>query len=284
MMLNVKFTTRNKGFIWHLTGCEEVRLLLKCPFWLRQYKWPLWACSEILGLINHHTLPRMGGDVTSAPRPLWGVGEEERGETTVHKSGLSYPKVRPLKSQWGSAGQSDSLAFICMPWHHRSILWLLSLLSCQRNQSPNLPFPNCLRLIIAWTVANAGLKEALMRYCSLISCFKGRRQSVYFAWKRSLMGDLLFFCWGQAELCYLRTVETAEVFYSCCSSPLAISLPCARIKSYEWSPAACPPLWQPPLCRAAAMIHSPAALPVAGFPAFGCPGKPWGITRSAVRS
>lgn len=117
-----------------------------------------------------------------------------------------------------------------------------------------------------------------MRYCSLISHFKGKRQSVYFAWKRSLMSNLLCFCWGQAELCYLQNTETAEVVCSYCSLPLAISLPCTGIKSYEWSPAACLHLWQLPLCWASAPIHSPAFPPMAVFPAFGCPGRPWGIT------
>ena len=117
----------------------------------------------------------------------------------------------------------------------------------------------------AWTVVSPGLKEALMRYRSLISHFKGRRQSVYFAWKRSLMSNLLFFCRGQTELCCLQNRETAEVVYGYCSLPLATSLCCARIKSYELSPAACPYLRQLPPRWGAATTHSPAFPPMAAF-------------------
>lgn len=81
MMPNFKFCTRNKGFLLHLMGCEEVGLLLKCPFPFVNTSDLFWVCAEIWGLINHHCRPcasMYGKQCDFFSLPLWGVGEEER--------------------------------------------------------------------------------------------------------------------------------------------------------------------------------------------------------------
>lgn len=161
---------------------------------------------------------------------LW----DPRGKTAVYKSGLSYPEVIVRLCR-----QKCQLGFYlyAMASQVDTVTSFSSLnLSCQRNQRP-LP-PNCLKLIIAQTVVSPGLKEALIRYCSLVSHLKGSRQCLLCLEEKP---DEQF-----AFLLLMPSRALLSLEYGDHRSGLwlllftAISLLCVRIKTHARSPAAWP--------------------------------------------